>query len=61
MGNKQLQFAYCPLSRQLNAIRQENLVNMRNILLEKSLAKCGGGTIPRSFSKKSKLRISPDQ
>ena len=61
MGNKQLQFAYCPLSRQLNAIKQENLVNMRNILLEKSLAKCVGGTIPRSFSKKSKLKISPDQ
>ena len=26
--------------------------NMRNIFLEKSYTKCGGETIPRSFSKK---------
>ena len=32
--------------------------SMRNIFLEKSYAKCGGETIPRSFLKKSKLRIS---
>ena len=31
--------------------------NMRNISLEKSCAKYGGETIPRPFSKKSKLRI----
>ena len=28
---------------------------MRNILLEKSSAKCGGETIPKPFSKKIKI------
>ena len=31
--------------------------NMRNIFLEKSYIKCGGETIPRNLSKKSKLSI----
>ena len=35
--------------------------NMRNIFLEKSCRKCGRETIPRPFSKKSKLGISLDQ
>ena len=35
--------------------------NMRNIFLEKSYTKCGGETIPRLFSKNSKLSISLDQ
>ena len=35
--------------------------NMRNIFLEKSNTKCGGQTIPRPFSKKSKLSTSLDQ
>ena len=35
--------------------------NMRNIFLEKSYTNCGGETIPRPFSKKSKLSISLDQ
>ena len=35
--------------------------NMRNIFLEKSYTKCSGETIPRPFSKKSKLSISLDQ
>ena len=35
--------------------------NMRNIFLEKSYTKCGRETIPRPFSKKSKLSISLDQ
>ena len=35
--------------------------NMRNIFLEKSNIKCGGETISRTFSKKSKLSISLDQ
>ena len=35
--------------------------NMRNIFVEKSYTKCGGETIPRPFSKKSKLNISQDQ
>ena len=33
----------------------------RNNFLEKSYIKCGGETIPRLFSKKSKLNISLDQ
>ena len=32
--------------------------NMGNIFLEKSYTKCDGETIPRLFSKKSKLSIS---
>ena len=35
--------------------------NMRNTFVEKSYTKYGGETIPRSFSKKSKLIISLDQ
>ena len=35
--------------------------NMRTIFLEKSFSKCDGETIPRPFSKKSKLNISLDQ
>ena len=36
-------------------------LNMGNIFLEKAFTKCGGKTIPRFFSKKSKLSISVDQ
>ena len=35
--------------------------SMRNIFFKKSYTKCGGETIPRPFSKKSKLSISLDQ
>ena len=35
--------------------------NMRNIFLEKSYTKGGGETIPRVFTKKSKLSISLNQ
>ena len=35
--------------------------NMRNISVEKFYAKCGEETIPRPFSKKTKLSISLDQ
>ena len=35
--------------------------NMRNIFLKKSYTKCGGETIPRPFSKWSKLSMSLDQ
>ena len=35
--------------------------DMRNIFLNKSYTKCGGETIPRPFTKKSKLSISLDQ
>ena len=34
---------------------------MSNIFLEKSYTTCGGETVPRRFSKKSKLSISLDQ
>ena len=34
---------------------------MKNILLENLYTKCGGETIPRPFTKKSKLSISLDQ
>ena len=33
---------------------------MRNISLEKSHTKCGGESIPRAFSKESKLSVSLD-
>ena len=35
--------------------------NMRNIFAKKSYTKCGGKTIARPLSKKSKLSISLDQ
>ena len=35
--------------------------NMRNISVEKCYAKCGEETIPRPFSKKTKLSISLDK
>ena len=35
--------------------------NMRNTFVEKSCTKCGGETIPRSFSKKLKFSVSLDQ
>ena len=35
--------------------------NMRKIFLEKLYKKCGAETVPRPFSKKSKLSVSLDQ
>ena len=35
--------------------------NLRKIFLNKSYTKCGGETIPRPFSKTSRLSISLDQ
>ena len=35
--------------------------NPRNVFLENSFTKCDGETIPKPFSKKSKLSISLDQ
>ena len=35
--------------------------NIENIFLEKLYTKCGGETIPKPFSKKSKLSIALDQ
>ena len=44
------------------AIKPGQLIeyNLRNIFLEKSYRKCGGGTIPSPFSKNSKLSITLD-
>ena len=39
----------------------EHKMRYRNIFLEKSYTRCGGETIPRPFSKKSKLNIFLDQ
>ena len=47
-------------SNQLMKFGQLIEYNMRNIFLEKPYPKCSGETIPRSFSKKSKLNISLD-
>ena len=50
-------------SKENQAMKLGQLIehNMRNIFLEKSCAKFCGETIPRTFSKKSKLRISLNQ
>ena len=61
-----LQYTYCPnISRNKGnyTMRFGQLLkyNMRNSFLKKSYKKCGGETISRHFSKKSKLRISLDQ
>ena len=56
-----MQYTYCPISREVKAINQTmkfgQLIqnSMRNIFLENSYTKCGGETIPRHFSKKSKF------
>ena len=49
-------------SKNNQAIKFGQLIeyNMRNIFFEISCTKCGGETIPRSFSNKSKLSISLD-
>ena len=50
-------------SKVIQAIKFGQLIeyDMRTIFLEKSYKKCGGETIPRPFSKKSKLSIPMDQ
>ena len=45
----------------MNISRIKRNQAMRNIFLEKSYTKCGGETIARPFSKKTKLSISLDQ
>ena len=66
MEKRQLQCTYCPKSQEVTAIRDLNFgqlieYNRRNIFLEKSYTKCFGKTIPKPFSKKSKLSMSVDQ
>ena len=50
-------------SKNNKAIKIGHLIedNMGSIFLEKSYTKCGGETIPRPCSKKSKLRTSLKQ
>ena len=64
-GNKQLQSTCWP-----NVLRNKGnqtmkfgqlIDNMINIFLEKSYTKCGGETIPKTFTEKSKFSISLDQ
>ena len=40
---------------------KKRVYNMRNIFVEKSFTKSGGETIPRPFSKISKLSLSLDE
>ena len=49
LENKQLQYAYCPVSQGNQTIKVGQLIenNMRNIFLEKSYTKYGEETIPR--------------
>ena len=62
MGNKQLQHIISR-SKVNETIKFGLLIeyNMKNIFLEKLYTKYGQETIPRHFSKKSKLSISQDQ
>ena len=61
-NKKQLRYTYLKKKRQSNnETWSVNRRNMRNIFLEKSYIKRGGRTMPRPFSKISKLSISLDQ
>ena len=51
LGNKQLQYTYCPTSQEVKARRIE--YNIRDILIEKSYTKFGEETTPSPFSKKN--------
>ena len=54
--------AFTSYSRQSdNEIVQLIKHNMRNVFVEKSYNKCDEETIPRRFSKKPKVSISPHQ
>ena len=60
-----MQYTYWPISQEGNenqVMKTGQLLeyNLRNIFLEKSDRKCGGETIPRPFSKNSKLSVSLD-
>ena len=57
-ANKQLKDTLPNISMKFGQVIK---YNVRNIFLEKPYTKCGGETIPRPFSKKSKLSTSLDQ
>ena len=52
-----------PRSKDIHTMKFGQLIecNMRNTFIEKSYTKCGGKTISRLFSKKSKFSTSLDQ
>ena len=63
-----MQYIYCLISQEVKSKDDQTMkfgklieYNMRNIFVKKSCAKCGGETIPRPFSKKSKLGLSLHQ
>ena len=62
LGNEELQYTHCSISEEVKAIKFGQLAeySMKNIFLGKQYTKCGEETIPRFFSKKSKLSISLD-
>ena len=51
------------MSQELKTMKFSQLIeyDMRNTVLEKSFAECGGQTISRAFSKKQKLSIFLDR
>ena len=57
-ANKQLKDTLLNISMKFGQVIK---YNMRKIFLEKLYTKCGGETIPRPFSKKSKLSTSLGQ
>ena len=63
MVNKQLQYTCYPKVKSNQTVKFGQLVNynMKNVFLEKLYIKNGGETIPKPFSKNSKLSIFLDQ
>ena len=63
-GKQTIAIHILQISQEVNAIRQWNLVSYENIPWEtfffNSYTKCGGETIRKTFSTKSKLSISLD-
>ena len=59
-----MQYTYQPISQEVDnqAMKSGELIEYDaiNIFLEKSYKKCGGETIPKTFSEKSNLSISLD-
>ena len=60
-----MQYTYQPISQEVDnqsmkfgELKEYDAIN---VFLEKSYRKCGGETIPKSFSEKSNLSISLDQ
>ena len=56
-----LKYTYYPISQEVKAITHQLIEHNRNIFLENWYTKCGGETIPRPFSEKSKLCMPLNQ